>query len=490
MNGKHKGKCSFWLSLLLIFALIVSGGFPFLPNIAEAAEENDGFVIHAERIEGKMLLPVVVIERTENGYQPLLRFRYESATIHGLTLTKVLDTPIGKMTIKIEAPVVHARRMVVDASRFSFGGICLSLGQSAENPVMKDVTLVAYRQTAEEIHLSGARILTPEGDHGYARPKVPQIFQLLSNLSLEEIRKKIEKMNKNGILLGCSSHEEQNENQPDQKTAVLPIHKNDEGHAIFPGMKADKMKEKLQDPAGAIRKKLDIPGEGGQIDETIRSIKEKTENIEKVARERSEQTAARLQQLIKQLLSQLGDLQQKALQLSGNVANTEKELQQLLENMKLDIVEPIEQLLVDGLTATEAEKVKERLLYLQTLLEKAKKLHEEVTAKRRQHALLQQTFYEQKEEAAALSSSILKQTVQETADHLEQINIQLTSMERQLFDFKHDTKRLLEQVTNIAENAASNSGIFGGMLGGLMNTIINELLSMTSELKQFLQSFM
>ncbi|HET7658281.1 MAG TPA: hypothetical protein VFK37_08310, partial [Bacillales bacterium] len=128
-------KPNMWLALFVTAAF----SFPFGNSVsaARSADRSAEFIIHADSISGDMLPPTLVIEDGK----AYLRFHYTKATIHGLTLTKVLHTSKGPMTVKIKAPSATATNMKVDVSAFTFGGACLKLGEPVPQAGLKNVTL-------------------------------------------------------------------------------------------------------------------------------------------------------------------------------------------------------------------------------------------------------------------------------------------------------------------------------------------------------------
>ncbi|HET7627017.1 MAG TPA: hypothetical protein VFK44_01395 [Bacillales bacterium] len=196
-----------WLAVVVMaFLAVPIGG----QDAAAAGESPHGFVIHANRISGDMLPPTIVVK---NG-RPLLRFRYRSAVIRGLSMTKQLATPEGPMTVKVHAASAEAKNMKVDASAFTFGGACLTLGEARPQLVLKNVTMVAHYQSASRLRLEQAKIGAVPGRHGLDRPSAPDWLQQLQQTSAASLREAIEKlMNGNVPLLPCSSGKDDGQNK-------------------------------------------------------------------------------------------------------------------------------------------------------------------------------------------------------------------------------------------------------------------------------------
>lgn len=64
----------------------------------------DGFVIEADKVEGVMGIPGIINGETATQKNKLmLRLTFSKATIYGLTITKVLNTPNGPVTIQFKS---------------------------------------------------------------------------------------------------------------------------------------------------------------------------------------------------------------------------------------------------------------------------------------------------------------------------------------------------------------------------------------------------
>ncbi|HET7580035.1 MAG TPA: hypothetical protein VFK33_12210 [Bacillales bacterium] len=210
-----------WMAAVLIVAF----SFPFVGNTVDAASSDQGFVIHADAISGKMLPPTIVVE---NG-QPVVQFKYESATIHGLTLTNVSQTSIGPATLKVQAPLATAKQMEVDAMSYSFGGACLKLGEGRPQLVLKDVTLVAQKQTTEAMNFQHLQVRTIPGDHGLKRPPVPGLLGGLANTGSSTLQNTIAELMKAHVpLLQCNA-DQNGENQGTKDNQDHPLKKTTDG---------------------------------------------------------------------------------------------------------------------------------------------------------------------------------------------------------------------------------------------------------------------
>jgi hypothetical protein len=146
----------FILSILLVFGLSFTC-FPKYSAADSASQSTDGFIIEADAVEGVMGVPEIINGETSTSQNKLmLRVNYTHARIIGLKLTKVLNTPSGPVTIQMKASgPVELNRMSVDTTKLEFGGIYVpKIGEIG----MKDVRLVAHKQTAGTADLKGLNV--------------------------------------------------------------------------------------------------------------------------------------------------------------------------------------------------------------------------------------------------------------------------------------------------------------------------------------------
>ncbi|HET7522308.1 MAG TPA: DUF6230 family protein [Bacillales bacterium] len=327
-------------NLWLAAALIIAFSVPFGWNRANAASSsNYGFVIHSNSIEGKGMTASIAIVETSKGKRPVLRFHYESATIHGLTMTKVVNTPNGAMTVKITAPLVTAKNMTVDATGFSASGACLKLGKTYPQLVLQDVTLEAQQQKAGHIRLQGATVRAVQGDHGLAHPGPSKVIEGLLDLSLESLKEAIADLMSGHFPLTCG---ENSENPKTASDGQDPISKT-----------TDQVKdtvEKVKDGLGAV---LEPGGLAGDIEGIVDNVKGPIEEIleEKPLQDPVEFTEDLACRSIDELLKRLDDIEQQANQigeaapsvLTGlrekreTAANLTQELGELQKNLQSQI---------------------------------------------------------------------------------------------------------------------------------------------------------
>jgi hypothetical protein len=149
-------KKHFILAILLVFGLSFTC-FPHYSAADSASSSTDGFIIEADAVEGVMGVPELVNGETSTSQNKLmLRVNYTHARIIGLKLTKVLNTPSGPVTIQMKASEpVELNQMSVDTTKLEFGGIYVpKIGEIG----MKNVRLVAHKQTAETADLKGLNV--------------------------------------------------------------------------------------------------------------------------------------------------------------------------------------------------------------------------------------------------------------------------------------------------------------------------------------------
>ncbi|HEU5139301.1 MAG TPA: hypothetical protein VFT51_04960 [Bacillales bacterium] len=195
--------------IYLAVILLIAFSLPLGGRAASAAGASPGFVIHSDRIEGEMMVPGVTIG--PNG-QPTLVFKYASATIHGLRLTNVVESPDGPITIIITASLVKAKNMTVRATGFSAGGACLKLGKTYPQVALKNVTLLAHHMEASQIDLQGLHVSVVEGAHGQQRPATSRVIQDLLGLPANALEGAIDDLLSGHIPLSCSASESDDEN--------------------------------------------------------------------------------------------------------------------------------------------------------------------------------------------------------------------------------------------------------------------------------------
>ncbi|OKO94609.1 hypothetical protein BRO54_1488 [Geobacillus proteiniphilus] len=190
--------------------------FSFFPD-ALAAEtlqaypDQSGFIIQADRIVGKGLVPGIVIGETGNKkLQPMIRFRFASAEIYGLKLIREIQTNNGLFHMIISSKgKVEARNLVVDATGISFQNLQLRLGELIPAIELKNATLLSYFLTADHISLQDMAV---EYHAGSSNANIPPTVQILNRLfgitSLDSLKRAIDELIKEkAVIVGEENKE-------------------------------------------------------------------------------------------------------------------------------------------------------------------------------------------------------------------------------------------------------------------------------------------
>ncbi|MEH7335393.1 hypothetical protein V7161_22485 [Neobacillus drentensis] len=189
-------------SLTLMFLSICSLG-----KSAHAEKlDTDGFIIEADRVVGSgMTASIVKQETTENDQKPMLRFQYQSATIYGMRLTKLVDSANGPVSITLKASgPVTVKGMTVDTTAISFKGACINASETVPELGMEDVVMVAHYMKAEDSLIEKLVLNTISGNAGTEKPGKLQVLQDLSLLPLNQLDKEIEKISAGHLPLTCT----------------------------------------------------------------------------------------------------------------------------------------------------------------------------------------------------------------------------------------------------------------------------------------------
>ncbi|WP_044736789.1 hypothetical protein [Geobacillus kaustophilus] len=143
--GSIKGLKMLLLALTLLLCLPLGGGRPL------AAGEEQGFVIHADKVVGIFDLGGIILgsPKVIVGKLPIA---FIQADISGLSMERVIDTPQGTIVLSIRAgETASATWMKLDVTKLKFGGLCLD-GFPVKQ-CLKDVTLVATKMTASRFSI-------------------------------------------------------------------------------------------------------------------------------------------------------------------------------------------------------------------------------------------------------------------------------------------------------------------------------------------------
>ena len=118
------------------------------PPIKASSSGTDGFIIEAEEITGTLGVPLIVIGETATRKAvPMIDLAMDNLEIKGLVIKKVTQTPNGPVTTVIKSGgVTKLKKMRVRITNIELGGLFIpKLGYLG----MKDVKLLAYKQTAD-----------------------------------------------------------------------------------------------------------------------------------------------------------------------------------------------------------------------------------------------------------------------------------------------------------------------------------------------------
>ncbi|WP_085522949.1 hypothetical protein [Tuberibacillus sp. Marseille-P3662] len=184
------------LSFFLLTAVL------YLPtpnqNTVSASEHSGGFVIEAEKVEGAINIAAILAGNIQ----------LKKGTIHGLTLTKTLNTSEGEIVVKIKSPgPIKVKNMKAKLMGLpTFGGLYLpeKLGWVG----MKDVKMRVSKQTASLLTLPKASVTTAYGEESTTGAKP------LKKEDLQALTKKMRKIEKGEKL---KDHQDKQKNKQDSK---------------------------------------------------------------------------------------------------------------------------------------------------------------------------------------------------------------------------------------------------------------------------------
>jgi hypothetical protein len=216
-----KSTVQFLIAIILPVLLITT----FLPKTTFASQVGtDGFTIEAGQIQGVMLPPKIVFVDTDTAHRrPAVEFRYQEATITGMTLYKQLDTGRGPMLVKIKSSEpIHVTNLTVTATSFTFTGACLDFSNPTQALVMKNVTMQATEMTSDSMTSNGLTLATQKGTLPSQSQAIPGFLQSIMNensFSAQKLKaSEIEAAN----LLMCPAGSQGDTSTSNKKTGVLP----------------------------------------------------------------------------------------------------------------------------------------------------------------------------------------------------------------------------------------------------------------------------
>lgn len=192
----------FSCSLTLIFLTVCSLG----NSVFAEKLDTDGFIIEADRVVGSgMTASIVKQETSENDKKPMLRIQYQSATIYGMRLTKLVDSGKGpvSITLKANGPVT-VKGLTVDTTAISFKGACIHASETLPELGMEDVVMVAHYMKSDNSFIEKLVLNTLSGNSGSEKPGKLKILQDLSLIPLNQLDKEIETISTGHLPLTCT----------------------------------------------------------------------------------------------------------------------------------------------------------------------------------------------------------------------------------------------------------------------------------------------
>ncbi|MGZ0086717.1 hypothetical protein ACWNXI_14365 [Caldibacillus thermoamylovorans] len=138
-----------WKTALLALALFLC--LPLGGARSLAVSEEQGFVIHADKVVGLLDLGGIVLgsPKVIVGKLPIA---FIQTDISGLSMERAIDTPQGTIRLSIQSKgTAQANWMKLDVTKLKFGGLCFD-GFPIKQ-CLKDVTLVATKMTASRLAL-------------------------------------------------------------------------------------------------------------------------------------------------------------------------------------------------------------------------------------------------------------------------------------------------------------------------------------------------
>lgn len=506
-------KSNTWMAAVLIVAF----SFPFVGNHADAASSgqssNQGFVIHADSISGSMMPPSIIVK---NG-QPLVQFKYSSATIHGLILTNVSQTSIGPATLKVQAPLAKAKQMVVDASSYSFGGACVKLGKGSPQLVLKDVTLVAQKQTAADMEFQHLKVNTIPGDHGLKRPPVPGLLGGLANTGSSSLQDAISQLMKgHAPLLQCqgsnnSGNGNQNSGSPvnqvkkttDQVTKTVGKATNVLTGTVDQTKKtARDMVNKVTGDAGkTVKQVLGGAGKtvnklGGDVGKTVGDVTSGSPG--KLPRDVQKTVCDGIAQIEKQLNgigNEGSQIQQQAEKIVSDSRAKHKKLNDLIQNLS-GLQNQINGLLGESAGSTQLNELKDKLGLLKEKESSIKSVKNQIkkadgsgqlSSLQDQLHQLQKQLDNLKNKTVCKSGefSQVSQVLQKAGNEIKQGKSQSTQLPGQVSKANSIVKHTVKNVTDYVQAHDQSGGLFGG-ISSILHDLFGNITKLLGQINHLL----
>lgn len=198
------------ISKIAIIAMLLLSFTTFFGNHASANETSlTGFIVKADLIEGNTMVTKITLN---NQGQPVIRFEYKEAKIHGMTLVKEFNTPSGPVStiIKASGPI-KAQNLVVDATGIDFQGACVAFGVSYPEVGLKNVTLVSEYMTSSYMDMKNLSLTTVNGHSSIKKPHLASILTDLHKKGANIIKDEIQNIMNEKRPLSCDTAVEDGE---------------------------------------------------------------------------------------------------------------------------------------------------------------------------------------------------------------------------------------------------------------------------------------
>ncbi|MFS0863204.1 DUF6230 family protein [Fredinandcohnia sp. 179-A 10B2 NHS] len=195
-------KCK--ISKIAIIAMLLLSFTTFLSNHASANETSlTGFIVKADLIEGNTMVSKITLN---NQGQPVIRFEYKEAKIHGMTLVKEFNTPSGPVSTIIKATgPIKAQNLIVDATGIDFQGACVAFGVSYPEVGLKNVTLVSEYMTSSYMDMKNLSLTTVNGHSSIKKPHLASVLTDLHKKGANIIKDEIQNIMDEKRPLSCDT---------------------------------------------------------------------------------------------------------------------------------------------------------------------------------------------------------------------------------------------------------------------------------------------
>ncbi|EZP76473.1 hypothetical protein H839_14389 [Parageobacillus genomosp. 1] len=247
----------------LLFVLIISFCFPLGGTsraAATTADEDSGFIIHADKVVGTLDLGGIIIGAPGViiGELPIA---FLQAKIYGLTLTKLVRTDYGTMVLSIQSnDIANAKLMNMTVTKLHIGGLCFD-GVPVVEQCLRDVTLVATKLTTDHVQIPNMSVET-----SFDPKEVSEAQSIAQSLLKQDLEKEAEH-----LILAIHEHES---GKTDNEIEAFKEVKKD--MAKFQEQ-ADQMDRLLND---AEQRRKQIENEADRLEKEIKQGNERIGNLD------------------------------------------------------------------------------------------------------------------------------------------------------------------------------------------------------------------